>query len=218
MIELDFTEVAVIRLLVPLLILRRPLPGILLAVFVDWLDWRILDLDRRPDDHDFYQVWDKLIDLYYQALAAYVVLRWDDRFVRNLGLALFGYRLVGVAIFAVASSQELLLLFPNLFDNFFVLFYLYRAISGVELAFTRRFDALLVLLAIAVPQLAREFFLHLIQDRPWDMIRLFPGPFASRQLDIFVWVGVYLLPQLAALRYVLRWTRLRLHQGLLWAR
>lgn len=198
--EFTFLTFGLVRLAVPLLILRMPLPGLLLAAYADWLDWRVLGLDERPDDHAFYQRWDKLLDTYYLALALYVTRSWPDRRCGTLALGLFGWRLVGVAIFTVVGWQPLLLIFPNLFENFWVLYYLHRWLVGRDLVLDSGRVGVLVVLAIAGPQLAREYLLHVLQDRPWDMVRIV----AARQLDVALWTAVYLLPQIAALAYLAR--------------
>jgi hypothetical protein len=213
--EFDFFTVGVIRVLVPLLILRSPLPGILLSAYIDWLDWRLLDLDHGTSaEQDFYQVWDKLLDAYYLAIALLVSLRWSDNLTRNIGLAFFGYRLIGVVLLGITGAQQLLFVFPNLFENYFVFFYLYRWLSGRELALSRRSDMVLVVTAILIPQLAREFLLHVIDDRPWDMARLLP----LRELDVVLWSLVYLALPLAVLAYLLGGQRLRPKWRLLWSR
>jgi hypothetical protein len=213
-IELDFWSFGVIRLLVPLLILRRPLPGLMLAIYVDWLDWRLLDLDNATQaDRDFYQVWDKLLDTYYLALALVVSLRWPDRLARNIGIGLFAFRLVGVAVLTATGAQGVLVAFPNLFENYVVFYFLYRFLANQELVFGSVGDAAMVVGAILLVQLPREMLLHLFDTRPWDMVRLPLAAGGSREFDIVFWVSVYLAPQVGALVALLR----RTEEGVDWA-
>lgn len=214
MIELDFWSFGVIRLLVPLLILRRPLPGLLLAIYVDWLDWRMLDLDNATQaDRDFYQVWDKLLDTYYLALALVVSLRWPDRLARNIGIGLFAFRLLGVAALTVTGAQGVLVAFPNLFENYVVFYFLYRFLASQELVFGSFGDAAMVVGAILFVQLPREMLIHVFDTRPWDMVRLPLAGGGSREFDILFWVSVYLAPQIGALVALLR----RTEEGVDWA-
>jgi hypothetical protein len=220
LLETEWALVTAIRLLVPLLILRRPLPGILLAIVADFLDYRILDLDHGTQaERDFYQPWDKTLDLYYMAIALYVSFSWQDHIARNIGIAIFSYRMVGVGVLVATGAPEVLLAFPNLFENYFVIFYLYRFFAGEELVFARYGEAFPLLLAITVPQVFREYFLHIAEDRPWLMITLVPvGGQLMHLMERGFWISLYLLPQVAALRSLLLARGVVWEWRILWAR
>jgi hypothetical protein len=140
---------------VPLTILRWPLAGAILSIVADTLDIIFFQLFGFPSVG--YHELDKVLDLYYLTLEAIVVQRWDP-FPRGVGSALYTYRLLGVALFVATGARALLLLFPNLFELFF-LFKLVvdRVAPAYELTPRRIAVWLLILL---VPKLIQEYILH----------------------------------------------------------
>jgi hypothetical protein len=201
---MDFLAVGLVRIVVPLLILRRPLPGILLAVYIDYLDWRLLGLETRPDsDRDFYQRWDKALDTYYLSLALFVSLGWQDRAARNLGLILFSFRLPGVFLLTVTGNKEFLFVFPNLFENYFIFNYIYRHVTGEELRLGGRSEVYLLVVMLLVPQLAREYSLHVLEDRPWNLVPLSPER-GGKLVQQAPWILLYLAPPAFAMANLLK--------------
>ena len=111
--------IALVRIAGSLPVLRWPLAGGILAVLVDLSDLLlldVLDMGGVPD----YQRLDKLLDLFTLATFTIVVLRWrgPDRWV---ALALLAWRLVGFAAFELTGERWLLLVFPNVFEVWFLL-------------------------------------------------------------------------------------------------
>jgi hypothetical protein len=152
--------VIVIRLLVPLSILRWPLVGALLSLLVDALDIVIATLLERelglPDLWRYHQL-DKYLDTYYLSLEAIVAQRWLG-LPRVIATALFAYRVIGVVLFEVTDIRVFLFFFPALFE-FFFLFYtaVQRFLPAYELTPRRLAMWLAVLL---VPKMAQEYFIH----------------------------------------------------------
>lgn len=148
----------VVRLVVPLLILRRPLAGGIAAIVADTSDIVLMNLFGFPpwDYHHF----DKLLDLYYLGLEAAVALRWKP-FPRAVALTLFGWRLVGVAVFEATDARWLLLAAPNLFEWYW-LFVLAVARFRPGYALTPRRTATW-LVVLLVPKLAQEYLFHVRQ-------------------------------------------------------
>ena len=66
-----------------------------------------------------YQSFDKAVDLVYMVTFLVVALKWSGT-PRTMAIALFGYRILGVAAFELSSSRAVLLLFPNVFEFWFV--------------------------------------------------------------------------------------------------
>ena len=145
----------VVRLLVPLLIFRRPLLGGVLSVVADFSDLVFFNLWGWPPWD--YQQFDKLLDLYYLSIELILAQRFA-RLPRVVASALFAWRLVGVAAFEVTGQREVLMVFPNLFEWWF-LFVVAAAHfrPGYELTGRRTAGWLLVLL---VPKLVHEYVLH----------------------------------------------------------
>jgi hypothetical protein len=114
-------EVAVIglyRVVGSLPALRWPLAGGLLAILVDLTDlyWmNVLDLGGIPD----YQLLDKLADQVYLAVFLVVALRWTGP-ERTVSIVLYVFRLAGFALFELTGERAVLLLFPNVFEFWFL--------------------------------------------------------------------------------------------------
>jgi hypothetical protein len=118
-VTLEILVIAVIRIAGSLPVLRWPLAGGLLAVLVDLSDLLlrdVLDLGGVGD----YQSLDKWLDQVYLGAFLAVGLRWADP-ARSIAVALFAYRLVGFALFELTGERMLLLLFPNVFELWFLL-------------------------------------------------------------------------------------------------
>jgi hypothetical protein len=116
---LEVLVIGAIRVLGSLPVLRWPLAGGVLAVLVDLADLLLrdtLDLGGLPD----YQSFDKWIDQVYMAAFLAVALRWPAP-ERAVAVALYLYRLVGFVAFEVVGDRNLLLLFPNVFEFWFLL-------------------------------------------------------------------------------------------------
>ena len=115
--------VVVIRLVVPLSILRWPFWGMLLAIAADASDVMIFSklgwgiLDGRGIYHEL----DKIFDIYYMALAAYVALKWQEALPRRLALLLFLWRFAGDVVFEITRARQVLFFAPNIFENFYLI-------------------------------------------------------------------------------------------------
>lgn len=161
----------VVRLIVPLTILRWPLAGGLLSIAADTCDILIFNIWGFPPWD--YQRFDKALDVYYLTLELLVVQRWLPAvgqpwlpFERSLASALFAYRLAGILLFEATGWRPALLLFPNLFEVYYLLVLGLRLVArggGPRLAPAypltprRTFGWLAILL---LPKLAQEYLLH----------------------------------------------------------
>jgi len=160
----EMIVIGAIRIAGSLPVLRWPLAGGLLAILVDLSDlllMNILDLGGLGD----YQRFDKVLDLVYLGTFTIVVLRWTG-VERTVALALLGFRLVGFAAFELSGERTLLLLFPNLFEFWFLLVAaLHHCRTPVAWTGPTLTTALTVLLAL---KLVQEWALH--QARLFDSI------------------------------------------------
>ncbi len=187
----------IVRLIVPLLILRWPLGGLIASVIADTLDVVIIAA-IRSGMFDDYTSMDKLLDTYMLAFALLVSLRWENPIAKFASIALFGYRVVGVAILQFTDARWVLFVFPSVFD----FFYVYHLVT------TRWFPALevngyrklaCVLLILTGMKLVQEFILHIVEFRPlcwmnWhvsETVKAGPGSVAAT-----VWIKSkeYVLP------------------------
>jgi hypothetical protein len=96
--------------------LRWPFAGALIALVADFADLFLMDAIGGISD---YQRLDKLCDLAYIATFLIVALRWSG-LERAIALVLFAYRMIGEVAFELSGERALLLLFPNVFEFWFV--------------------------------------------------------------------------------------------------
>lgn len=162
--------VIAMRLVIPLLILKRPLVGGVVAMLLDALDVVIVELFGEGGMGPHYHNIDKVLDLYYLALELWVALSWIERIPRLTAIGLFVYRVIGVIIFELTHIRATLFIFPNLFEHWF-LFYLVRNrfFPGLQLNTWKQTAIWLVILYI--PKLAQEYMLHIAEAQPWDWIK-----------------------------------------------
>jgi hypothetical protein len=167
---LGFGVVLALRLLVPLGIPRYPLPAILAAFLLDGLDQTIFQRFTALD-LDFYQGYDKALDVYYLTLAYLATLRnWTHRYAFGVSRFLLYYRQAGVVLFELTQVRAVLLVFPNTFEYFFDFY------EGVRLRWDpRRMSHRLVLGAAAfiwiVIKLPQEYIIHVAQVDTTDWIK-----------------------------------------------
>lgn len=148
--------IGAIRIAGSLPVLRWPLAGGILAVVVDLADLLlrdVIDLGGIPD----YQAFDKWIDQVYLAAFLVVALRWTGP-ERTIAVALYAYRLVGFLAFELTGERALLLLFPNVFELWFLVV---AAVHRLRPGFAWRLAPTTVVLAVllAVKEL-QEWALH----------------------------------------------------------
>ena len=125
MVSVVFVIVVAVRLLLPLLIPRYPLPAILASLVVDAADQTIFQ--AFGFDPPGYQGYDKAMDVYYLAIAYLATLRnWTNTGAFEVSRFLYFYRLVGVVAFELSQVRALLLVFPNTFEYFFIAYEAWR--------------------------------------------------------------------------------------------
>lgn len=200
-----------IRLLVPLILLRLPLIGVVLSIAADMADYPRLS-PQTQSQHQTYQLWDKTLDTYLLAVAAVTVLAWKEKRVRNFALFIFGYRVVGVLLFEIFKARFLLMIFPNLFLNFFIFYVIYTKLEPNKPLFRSYSIATLIILALLIPKLTQEYFLHVRFSTPFEVMGMQDtiGFTLSRVLQ---WSAYFLLPALAMVWVVdvrASWRRIQL--------
>ena len=153
---LEVLVIGAIRILGSLPVLRWPLAGGLLAIAVDLSDLLlrdVLDLGGIPD----YQAFDKWVDQVYLGAFLIVALRWADP-ERAIAVGLYVFRLVGFVAFELSGERALLLLFPNVFEPWFLCV---AAVHRFRPGFTWRPAATAIVLAVLlVLKEVQEWALH----------------------------------------------------------
>jgi len=145
--------------------LRWPLGGGLFALLADFADLFLMDAIGGIAD---YQRLDKLCDLAYMIVFLRVALGWLG-VERGVAIALFGYRMVGELVFELSGARWTLLLFPNVFEFWFIaVAALHHYRPGATLS---RRDAAVAFVTLLLGKEAQEYFLHF--DRFLDDFRAF---------------------------------------------
>ena len=168
--------ILIIRLAIPLLILRRPFWGMVAAVLADGADMEFLKLLGPQFDSSFaidfedYQHRDKLLDIYMSSLALYSSLAWSEALARRTNLALYLWRFLGVVLFELTNVRVILLYFSNLFE-FFFLFYAYTREYRADFRILNFKRLALILFILLIPKLGEEYLLHVLEARPWVYIK-----------------------------------------------
>jgi hypothetical protein len=116
---LVFVTVVGGRFLLPLLIPYYPLPAVVACLILDGVDQTIFQLfGHNPPT---YQSYDKAMDVYYLSIAYLSTLRnWESMPAFRIAWFLYFYRLVGALLFELTHLRWLLLVFPNVFEYFFI--------------------------------------------------------------------------------------------------
>jgi hypothetical protein len=107
---LEVVLIALYRIGGSLPVLRWPLAGGLLAIFVDLTDlyWmNVLDLGGVPN----HQLFDKVADQVYLATFLIVAIRWTGP-ERTISIVLYAFRMAGFVLFELTGERAVLLLFP----------------------------------------------------------------------------------------------------------
>jgi len=179
------------RLLLPLLILRFPLPAILACLALDGIDQTIYqqltDLDLSG-----YQGYDKALDVYYLTIAYLATLRnWSNGFAFEVGRFLFYYRLAGVVLFELFEWRALLLVFPNTFEYFFLVYEVIRLRWDPR----RLPRKTVLLLAVAISifiKLPQEYWVHVAKLDTTDVVAEHPWAGVLGAAVVLALIAVFL--------------------------
>jgi hypothetical protein len=198
---LIFWVVAAARFLLPLLIPRYPLPGILASLLLDGVDQTIFQ-QFTGLSLEGYQGYDKALDIYYLSIAYVSTMRnWVNHFAFRLSRFLFYWRLVGVALFELTQLRWLLLIFPNTFEYFFIFYVAYELRWDPE-RMTKRFLIVVAAAIWIVIKLPQEYWIHIAQVDTTDWIKtgLFKVPVDTSWAEIVrTWPGVFVIAAAAVI-------------------
>lgn len=169
LLDISGGEVVIInlRLLAPLLILRFWLVGGVVAMLTDLVDVIVIELVGMGGFGEHYEQTDKLLDSYYYVLELVVALSWTSRWLRLPAVALFGYRVVGALLFEVTGVRALLIVFPNLFEHWWL--YCVVTLKWFPRLIPGSWKGVVVAgIALLIPKLGQEYLLHVMEAEPWD--------------------------------------------------
>jgi hypothetical protein len=165
-----------IRTLVPLSIPRWPLLGGLLSIAADASDAMLFEVSGSGILAErYYHQFDKVFDIYYLTVEAFVVSRWRDPLAKWSGLFLYLWRMLGFAVFEVTSAlgdpfRASLLVFPAVFENFYLG---WLALTRFRPHFRlTRLRLAVLLLVVGTPKVLQEYLMHYkYPDQTWDFVR-----------------------------------------------
>jgi hypothetical protein len=190
------------RLLVPLAIPRLPLL-IVVALVLDAADQTLLATFTGVDTTEAgpYQSVDKALDVYYLSIAYLAAMRnWTSHAAFRVAQFLFYYRLVGSVLFELSDSRAMLVLFPNTFEFFFIVYEVLR-LRYEPARFTARFWVLAGAGLWVFVKLPQEYWIHIAQLDFTDTVRDYPAFGAAAVIALLVAVVVLVrvvIPRLPA--------------------
>lgn len=180
--------VVAVRFLAPLLILRFPLPAILVCLVADAVDQTIFQA-TIGGDLAWYQSYDKSLDVYYLSFAFISTMtNWRDERAFRVSRVLFFWRLIGVVLFEVTGWRFVLLLFPNAFEYFFIAYETIRTRWNPERLAVLTVVGLAVGITVFV-KLPQELWIHVLQLDFTDAIAAYPELIAV-VVAFFLVVGI----------------------------
>lgn len=154
--------IVLLRFVAALFIPKFPLPAVIASLIIDAADQTIFQF-FTPQPRFEYQSYDKALDVFYLAIAYISTMRtWRDPVAFQIVRFLFLFRLVGVLLFELLDRRWLLLVFPNTFEYFFIVYELVRTrwqprrLSATALVGTAAF----IWFVIKSPQ---EWWIHVAQ-------------------------------------------------------
>ncbi len=156
--------VLLIRLLVPVSILRFPVAGFFACVALDGLHAPIVyGLNLRAfsfaGDVASYHLLDKWLDMYFLAFAVRASQKWQDELNSRAMLWMWILRLAGVIVFSTTGARFALFIFPNLLVAYYP--FVACARRWVPRLVPRTGVQLLVVLCVMlIPKLILEYWLH----------------------------------------------------------
>ena len=192
------------RLLVPLLIPRYPLPGVVAACLLDMVDYTVIR-DHTNYTMENYQGFDKALDIYYLVIAYLSTLRnWTNLFAYRLGRFLIYWRLVGVVLFELTQLRGLLFIFTNAFEYFFM-FYEAVRLRWDPLRVANRVMVGAVAFIWIFIKLPQEYIIHIGQFDTTVWVDAF-----FNALRTYLWLWVVLALLVVFVIFAVRWIFRRL--------
>ena len=96
--------------------------------------------------------------------------RWTESLLRRTALVLYVWRLIGAILFELTALHPILLVFPNLFENFYLYILIMWRLAPKLVPRTLP-QLLLVLVVLFIPKAIQEWLLHVEEAHPWQWLR-----------------------------------------------
>jgi hypothetical protein len=166
---MELLALTLVRFVVPLSILKWPVAGLLVSMAVDALDYVFFPFQAGLS-HRFYQVWDKVLDSYYQLVAVMTLWQWKEVAMRRMAQLLFGWRLLGVLLFSMTAQPLLLVIFPGVFESLFLFYHAFVKLTHEAEMALSSWQAYVTALLLAGPKLLQEYLMHIQQMAFYEML------------------------------------------------
>ncbi len=184
--------VTFLRLFVPLISFQIPFAGVLIALYLDIVDWSLLPV-RNGISFMEYAIWDKLLDTYFLGIAVLTALSWRDSIASITASILFFLRVIGVSLFIFTQNSVMLLFFPNLVLPFFLFYSLFTFFTHTPILFTTYRRLYVVLASLSIPTILIEYHLHTTHKvYPVDITQFVSVPLVPADMvNFYVWALIY---------------------------
>lgn len=182
--------VIILRLIVPISILRYPLGGLVASMAIDFFEPTLIDILGRQGGIlgaglVDYHLLDKWLDSYYLFFALLVAFKWQNVLFRKIAVSLFLFRFLGVLLFSLTSFREVLFFFPNLFEVFFLYYLIVKHwFSQFIIRSLPKFFIIFVILSGL--KLVQEYLIHVKQLTFRETINLLT-PFQIEAPTVWEW-------------------------------
>lgn len=184
------------RLLLPVLIPRFPLPAIIACLILDSADQSIMQAFGVTVPS--YQSVDKALDVYYLSIAYVATMRnWENMEALQIARALFYYRVIGVLAFELSGERVLLAVFPNAFEPFFI-YYEFVRLRGNPMVSRKALFAVVAIIWLVV-KLPHEWWIHVAKLDATDFIKT---RILGASLDTSFWRAIIEAPAVTGTLFV----------------
>lgn len=185
-----------VRLLLPVLIPRFPLPAIIACLILDSADQSIMQAFGVTVPS--YQSVDKALDVYYLSIAYVATMRnWENMEALQIARALFYYRVIGVLAFELSGERVLLAVFPNAFEPFFI-YYEFVRLRGNPMVSRKALFAVVAIIWLVV-KLPHEWWIHVAKLDATDFIKT---RILGASLDTSFWRAIIEAPAVTGTLFV----------------
>ena len=113
--------ISFVRIFASLIVFKFNFFGAILVILIDFSDLFMMNLISLGGVRN-YQLLDKFLDLFYIGYFLLITLRWDKT-LRNISILLFIFRILGFILFEFFQNRIILFIFPNIFEFWFLWYY-----------------------------------------------------------------------------------------------
>lgn len=147
--------ILLLRLVVPIFILRFPLVAFIMSLHLDAADHQYFNVLNHPQFQS-YQLLDKLLDTYMLTFALIVASGWKEATARRLAFISYFYRLLGVFLYLRQPNPLYFFIFPNFFEIFFLFYLLFRLVQKQAPLFLNSRSYLVIIPLLLFPKILHE--------------------------------------------------------------